>query len=101
MAITDPKIKIAFKAAIGPQWEKASHYLGPISHKVDHKPKHCSQSALALWSLVLGEVNLMMPKFVSWNRDHPYNSSHIWSVSTQSLREDTAQRKNRERNQQA
>ena len=61
MANTDPKIKIAFKAATGPQWEKASHYLGPISHKVDHKSKHCSQSALALWSLVLGEVNHSPP----------------------------------------
>ena len=95
MAITDPKIKIAFKAATGPQWEKASHYLG--QNIVPKVPLH---SGVLFWERST-TLHLMMPKFVSWNRDHPYNSSRIWSVSTHSLREDTAQRKNHERNQQA
>ena len=64
MAITDPNIKIAFKAAIGPQWEKASHYLGPrLTTSQSTVPEVPLHSGALFWERST-TLRLMMP---SWS----------------------------------
>lgn len=61
MATTDPKIKIAFKAATGLQWEKASHYLGPrLTTSQNIVPKVPLHSR-ALFGERSTTLHLMMP----------------------------------------